>query len=399
MTRKKILMLNDDPLLTPEDGGKQRAWHMRESLKSDSSNVIYKAYYDAKHYLRGEVEKADVPISGAEKLRPKHIWQIDDYMVGQTIVGNADFMQAFIDSALNIAPDVIMIEHPWLWAPTKEFLKRTSYQCKLIYSSQNVEFKLKEQILKEHSKDNFVIDVLPKIKDLEIDLAVHSDLVIAASPEDGQVYIDNGAKNVVAIECGTNNRIPNILNLIKTKLKFWLKFNKKQFALFVGSEHPPNITGFCDYAVNYAHLIPADAVIVVVGYCCTRIKEILQQKLSSQLFKKFLFFGRISDEHLASLYRLASCILLPILEGGGSNIKTAEALVNGKKILATHFAFRGFESYIKDADVIIADDPEVFSQQLQKVLTNSNIEQVKIQRSELFWQNRFTQVLHLIEAL
>jgi hypothetical protein len=49
--------------------------------------------------------------------------------------------------------------------------------------------------------------------------------------------------------------------------------------------------------------------------------------------------------------------LLPITQGEGSNLKTAEALLSGKPIVATSHSFRGYEEFQYLPHITIADDP------------------------------------------
>jgi hypothetical protein len=64
-----------------------------------------------------------------------------------------------------------------------------------------------------------------------------------------------------------------------------------------------------------------------------------------------------SDEIDAAIIR-STGIILPIWEGGGSNLKTAQALLSNKCVIGSQFSFRGFESYINEPGVWLARDPE-----------------------------------------
>jgi hypothetical protein len=56
----------------------------------------------------------------------------------------------------------------------------------------------------------------------------------------------------------------------------------------------------------------------------------------------------------------AHALPLPIGYGGGSNVKTAEALAAGRPIVATGAAFRGFDEYRSLPSVTLADTPLAF---------------------------------------
>jgi hypothetical protein len=61
-------------------------------------------------------------------------------------------------------------------------------------------------------------------------------------------------------------------------------------------------------------------------------------------------------------------LFCPLTQGGGTNLKTAEALWSGKHIVATSIAMRGFENFIGQSGVHIADEPVVFKSKLREVM-------------------------------
>jgi len=78
--------------------------------------------------------------------------------------------------------------------------------------------------------------------------------------------------------------------------------------------------------------------------------------------------GELSDVDLAAIKFLAHAFLLPIEQGGGSNIKTAEALFSGAYVIATPAALRGFEQLMPLPEVFVAHSPEEFQTAIQEVL-------------------------------
>ena len=55
---------------------------------------------------------------------------------------------------------------------------------------------------------------------------------------------------------------------------------------------------------------------------------------------------------------------MPIWEGGGSNLKTAQALVSGKYILSTNYAFRGYEEFASTESLLLTDDAKSFVKEM-----------------------------------
>ena len=65
----------------------------------------------------------------------------------------------------------------------------------------------------------------------------------------------------------------------------------------------------------------------------------------------------------------AKTIVLPLTQGGGTNLKTAEALWSGKYVVATTVAMRGFESFIDANGVFVANDAPAFKQALRTAMS------------------------------
>ncbi len=65
---------------------------------------------------------------------------------------------------------------------------------------------------------------------------------------------------------------------------------------------------------------------------------------------------------------------MPITQGGGTNLKTAEALWSGRHVVATTTAMRGFEVFIGQQGIHVTNNPAIFKQQLRKVMATSPLE-------------------------
>ena len=88
----------------------------------------------------------------------------------------------------------------------------------------------------------------------------------------------------------------------------------------------------------------------------------------------------------------AHAILLPIKFGGGSNLKTAEALATGKWVIASPVAMRGFEEFLDAPGVVVADGPKNFRQAVIKTLNSPPLElteAAKEIRESVYWDRRF----------
>jgi hypothetical protein len=168
-------------------------------------------------------------------------------------------------------------------------------------------------------------------------------------------------------------------------LEHWAsRFAGLRTALFVASGHPPNANGFLELtAPDLSFLSPAERIVVVGG--------VAGQIEGDQ---RFLRGGGINNARiellgvrdagtLSALIELADVVILPILEGGGTNIKTAEALYNRKSIVATPFAFRGFEHFKHSRNVRLAENPADFQDLLVKALRSERYDPSRLDAAQL----------------
>lgn len=247
-------------------------------------------------------------------------------------------IEAFLDGV----PDAIIFDHPWMWTEAKKLKKRYP-EIKIIHSSHNLEFMLKRDLL-EGLPDKALNQVIDFLEDTEIEIAQEADLVICVTERDAEWFRRNGAKNVVAINNGTNASLSEIKS-------------SHNYVLVVGSGHPPNIEGSIKYLNNAVDWLPDSTDLIFVGTMCDGLRGRLGPERNEFHDTTIRFMGKVSDDDLNKLIESANVIALPIPYGGGSNLKTAEAIVSGRPVVGTSIAFRGFEDFI-DSDFIRVVDME-----------------------------------------
>ena len=207
-----------------------------------------------------------------------------------------------------------------------------------------------------------------------------SDLSIAVKPEDADYMRKIGAEKVIIA--------PNGIDIPQHSKKMRLKKQDGKYqVLFVGSGHKPNYTGFVNmmgYDLSFLH---KDMQLIVAG----QVSDIIRSNINSFIHvDNMVLLGRISEKDLTETISSVDLIILPITSGGGSNLKTAEALVSGKQILATLHAFRGYEIYRNISGVTIEDNPEKFREllvQLNKEKPSKRTAKEKELIKGVLWEN------------
>ena len=103
--------------------------------------------------------------------------------------------------------------------------------------------------------------------------------------------------------------------------------------LFVGSLFPPNYDGILWFVKNVMSKLSDCALYIVGKDMETKSEELVSGNVE--------VVGTVDD--LSNYYYEADVVVLPILYGNGMKIKTAEAMMYGKPILATQEALEGYD--------------------------------------------------------
>ena len=157
-----------------------------------------------------------------------------------------------------------------------------------------------------------------------------ADAVTTCTAEDAKVFETWGAQRTVIAGNGASMRpttglrrpFPSVLP------------RDCHYAFMVGSNHPPNVSGFEKLVLPWLSLLlPGQRVVVAGGASDWLRSRLANNGLSAALEGRFILLAKMSDLALSAFIENATCIILPIEYGGGSNIKTAEALLTNRCIV------------------------------------------------------------------
>jgi hypothetical protein len=248
--------------------------------------------------------------------------------------------------------------------------KKINSSLKLVYISHNQEYKLKTKIARmEKWPTSKAYEYLSSVKEIENQILTESDLIFACSEEDLNGHKKMSSGTCIVVPNGGHKRISN------GKKADLLQFlGCKKFILYVASGHPPNVHGFLEGIGTDFGFMKPDTKLVIVG---SSVKYILERIINSPFEETFLKYGGAidyaNDDLLADLYAHSNGVILPIYEGGGTNIKTAEAFLNAKNIITTKYALRGFNTeYWKDRSYSIVKTREDFKHEILNLFRESN---------------------------
>ena len=379
-----VLFLTLYSIKNPRHGGQHRASNIVSAYKK--AGYIVKHLYAMSSTDFGDIRKVNldnechiIPEKELEKLKYDiYVPEIKDHLIGLYLESDNKIQNIIINILKSNMLRYIHIEQPWFAGVITKIKVKNPELFKgiyIIYGSQNLEYELKENMISDaiHCKREMITD----IKNVEMKAAQNADFVLAVS-EYEQEKLKEWNKKVILAKNGVSNKKVNSYDI-----NFASGLLKKEYFLFIGSAHKPNSDGYIELLGGALGCIPPNMNLVIVGGVNHLINNSPEHIHWNGINKdKCVQFCDVTDSELQSLIEGSSAILLPILSGGGTNLKTAEALVSNKPIIGTTTSFRGFENYI-DSSIKISDDRENFQALIRSF--NKNNYTVRENTSKLYW--------------
>jgi hypothetical protein len=295
-----------------------------------------------------------------------------------------------------LPPDlsVIQSEQPFIW-PLAERLRATRFKnAKLIYSSHNIEHRLKADII--GSSSPLAGEIAAEIGNLERHASRAADISVAVTPADAAELENFGAERVVLAPNGVRAWNPSV-----EVVRAWRdRLPKHPFVLYVGSAHPPNYSGVREVFGNTLGSIPPNSRLVVAGSVGPHFRnELLKGPFGDLNQTRIQITGELSDHDLDAIKSLTTGFVLPISSGGGSNLKTAEAIYSGKFAIGTPVAFRSFEQYTHLPGIVVSSDSGAIHKALRSVLTEVHDRPPRVPVDDLLWSSTLRPMIEAAESL
>lgn len=391
-----VLILCTYPIKKAVHGGQLRVKNIADAYFSAGHQVQVVGVLGSDQYVQ---EDGFLPYPGAEKLARvfTNTFLMEDYAIAQYLARNEGFIAGLMSLVKNI-PEYIHVEQPWLFDAGVRIKSKLAPNSRLIYGSQNVEWRLKREILKSYLPPEAREEYAELIRRLEVAAAQQADLVLAVSRNDADWLEQQTNKPVLVV--------PNGVRAWKATYEGQKEAaeitNEYRYALYCASAHPPNMKGFFDiFGGGFGSLKP-DEKLVIAGGAGWAIAGDPRVHQSPKLAEKVLVAGIVSQSCLEGLLDGAQCIVLPLTQGGGTNLKTAEALWSGKHVVATTIAMRGFESFINAPGVTVTDDPSAFKRALRDAMARPvlRLTEKDIQlRQSVLWETCLSPLPGMLETL
>lgn len=338
----KIVTVSTYPVSHPQHGGQRRVDAIHRVLRDAGHDVVALPVFFRDNYAAHDADEARTALPG-DRLRQLHDSGLrEDLHIHRLLEGDSPAFAAICQRLHELAPDVLQFEHPWLF-PLLDRLPGAD-RMRVVYSAHNIETELAPARFRDEALA------------LEQAAARRADLVLAVSAADAAVLArwrgpGRAAPVVVAPNgCWPPQPDPSVPRPIA-----------EDYLLLVGSGHPPNAEGYWDVIGKIPGCIPPDARLVVAGGMGDLLKADPRHRHFRLLNDNLVHVtGRVEEDKLQALLTHARGICLPIKSGGGTNLKTAEALLSLKPVIAMGTAFRGFEEAMSLDGVHVADTEDGF---------------------------------------
>lgn len=397
----QVLVLGSYPCVRPLHGGQVRLAEVIAAYRRAGHTVQSINLYDTSAEAgqpRGPHDVEYPSTSAWRQWQGRPIPLIDDLTSGR-YASQDERAYADITRLVQGAPAIVHLEQPWLLPLVLRWKREGKIPAaRIVYGSQNIEAPLKQAILAHYGIAEAQA-IAAEIALLEHEACRQADLILAVSDSDRRALAKLTASPVVLAANGIapwhadRGTLPGRL----------CRLSAAPFALFVGSAHPPNISGFFETLGDTLGFLPPDRKICIVGSVGPHIvghPDFLRwEPLNAS---RVCMFGLVDDAVLAALKTLAHVIILPITEGGGSNIKTAEALYSGKYVIGTPTSFRGFDDFLDMPGVHLAASPQAFRSTLQRLLQTSPLvpdPAWKDRRQRLLWEHTLAPMTRAVADL
>lgn len=404
MSDRRVLVTSTFPIQEARDGGRKRVRAIVDAYGRRFSDVVYAAVYESRHHpVAGPFDIALPPGLAAEALaRPL----TGDLIAGRAIAGDGTVRQHFLELFRRFRPDVIHVEHPFSWLGLRRLLAEEGLDPKVVYGSANVEAPLRAEILRAcGAQESLVEEVEHEIAELEREFSRECDLLAACTESDLQFHRSVGAARTVLAPNGMDPMRPG-----PDERRVWRERLRaeeiERFALFVASPHVPNQVGVAEIIGGGLGFLGRHERIVFAGAIGGAIQERLAREGDSveaaTFWLRAMNAGSLPEPRLQALIAEADALLLPITSGGGSNLKTAEAILADTRVIATSTALRGFEWFADFPNVWIADTRTGFRQAVREAF-DAPLEPRTVAQQELAasvtWERCLAPLVEAVAAL
>lgn len=395
----RILTLSTYPIDPARHGGQIRLSNICQVYRACGHEVQSIGVLGSKHY---KPSPGFIAAPNKRKLQSKGINPslMEDVVISE-LTKQGEPLHLKLQKEITIKPDLIHIEQPWLFDFALALKKSQFPNAKLIYGSQNIEHQLKFGILKNSGHRANASAYSEIVREKELHAARQADACFAVSQADAEWLREVTDKPVYL----TPNGVRDVFKTDATSASTWAReyAQTKQYAIYCGSAHPPNMDGF--FAMlggGCGSFEKGQRLLLVGGVGEAIINDKNRLPHNSELRHRIDVAGEIDDASLNLLLVNARCILLPLTHGGGTNLKTAEAIYTQGQVIATCTAMRGFEKFADHTGIHVANTAGEFKRAIRAAMQagRPDVPEAEcVERRSVLWEETLKDAIACIENL
>jgi glycosyltransferase involved in cell wall biosynthesis len=396
----RILMLGPWCIRKPLHGGQIRASHIVEAYRAAGHEVLFVGLYHPTQTPRDEYSETDLPITTPVLEHAARIPRTQDIRLWYALADEPTSFAQYCDRIAHFTPDVIQFEEPVFWPLVRRLvdtgiLERGHGRIRILHSSYNIEHTWRRASREGATPQDEAFST--ELEILEQDIARRADAVCVVSKSDAVAFRGMGAEAVVVAPNGSAITAPTP-EALRTVSQY---LNHQPFALFVSSAHPPNASGLMHMIRGAPGVRLRNGIVVIGGDVARLLQPYSADPQLQHLFRDIRLLGRIpTDDLLAAFYAHAHVAIVPRTIGGGSNLKTAEALLSSRPIVAASRAFVGFEEYADAPGVHMTDDPVAFWRAIDELLGKPLAASITRRgMNALAWKHTLEPMVEAVESL
>ncbi len=352
----------------PKDGGSVAVCNLSEGFANSGHRVDLLCLNTDKHFVSVPQVQNDLPknitLSGINintKIRISHaiknlVFSELPYIAERFI--SEKFKQQLINHLRQKKYDIIQIEGLYMM-PYIEIIRNYSKGI-ISYRAHNIEHEIWQLNLKQEQnflKKIYLKHLLNRLRKFELSFLDTYDALIPITKRDGQLFTKFG--NTKPIHVSSTG-----IDLIKYNKS---EINFSEIRLFhLGSlDWIPNTEGLISFLQNIWKKITVqhpDLAFTIAGRNAS--PDFIKQTVS---FKNIIFKGEI--ENAIDFMHQHNVMIVPLLSGSGMRIKIIEGMACGNVIITTSKGAEGISAE-NGSEILIADTPDEFIQQINYILKN-----------------------------
>lgn len=359
---KKIIVLNDFPIVPPNHGGKLRIYNVYKHL-SKICDITYICFGNEQEIKENIITETFKEVRIPKSQLHKKVEAIAVKLLG---ISANDIIAMFfcrvnpeikseLKKYLNDC-DLIILSLPYMYPAVKN---RASDKT-LFYESHNIESFLKKSIFGKGALRNFFLE---KVRKNEEEVIRRSSVIFATSCSDSDAFKKVFKVNNEKLHISQNGTdISSFEALYENDILIKKKVISKPVAIFIGSGHPPNV----EAARIIVRLIaPAmkDLYFLICGSVCWGVKN---ESLTNNVGLAF----EVTEEEKVELFRCSDVALNPMESGSGTNIKMLDYMAAGLPVITTSTGARGLD--LDNTNSVICEISK-FPEKIQEVLGNKKL--------------------------